>query len=71
MTSADTSRVAFGLDTFGDTTVDPGGRPVHHAQVLRDVVEQAVLADQVGVDAIGIGEHHRPDFAVSAPDVVL
>ena len=64
-------RVAFGLDTFGDTTVDSGGRPVHHAQVLRDVVEQAVLADQVGVDAIGIGEHHRPDFAVSAPDVVL
>lgn len=64
-------RVAFGLDTFGDTTVDRDGRPVHHAQVLRDVVEQAVLADQVGVDAIGIGEHHRPDFAVSAPDVVL
>lgn len=64
-------RVAFGLDTFGDTTVDRAGRPVHHAQVLRDVVEQAVLADQVGVDAFGIGEHHRPDFAVSAPDVVL
>lgn len=63
--------VAFGLDTFGDTTVDRDGRPVHHAQVIRDVVEQAVLADEVGVDAFGIGEHHRPDFAVSAPDVVL
>ncbi|UVE94119.1 LLM class flavin-dependent oxidoreductase [Dietzia sp. B32] len=66
-----TRGVAFGLDTFGDTTVDRDGRPVHHAQVLRDVVEQAVLADQVGVDAFGIGEHHRPDFAVSAPDVLL
>ncbi|MDV3356856.1 LLM class flavin-dependent oxidoreductase [Dietzia sp. IN118] len=66
-----TQDVAFGLDTFGDVTVDRGGRPVHHAQVLRDVVEQAVLADQVGVDAFGIGEHHRPDFAVSAPDVLL
>ena len=63
--------VAFGLDTFGDITVDSDGRPVHHAQVLRDVVEQGVLADRVGVDAFGIGEHHRPDFAVSAPDVVL
>ena len=69
--SPSTQGVAFGLDTFGDVTVDRGGRPVHHAQVLRDVVEQAVLADQVGVDAFGIGEHHRPDFAVSAPDVLL
>ncbi|WP_010539762.1 LLM class flavin-dependent oxidoreductase [Dietzia alimentaria] len=65
------SSVAFGLDTFGDVTVDRNGRPVPHAQVIRDVVEQAVLADRVGVDAFGIGEHHRPDFAVSAPDAVL
>lgn len=63
--------VAFGLDTFGDTTVDHRGARVHHAQVIRDVVEQAVLADRLGVDAFGVGEHHRPDFAVSAPDVVL
>jgi probable LLM family oxidoreductase len=41
------------------------------AQVLRDVVEEAVLADQVGVDFIGLGEHHREDFAISAPDMVL
>ncbi|MBB1033630.1 LLM class flavin-dependent oxidoreductase [Dietzia sp. CQ4] len=63
--------VALGLDTFGDTTVDDRGVRVHHAQVIRDVVEQAVLADEVGVDAFGVGEHHRPDYAVSAPDVVL
>ena len=63
--------VAFGLDTFGDTSVDRDGAPVPHAQVIRDVVEQAVLADRVGVNAFGVGEHHRPDFAVSAPDVVL
>lgn len=69
--SSSSRSVAFGLDTFGDTTVDRRGRPVHHAQVIRDVVEQAVLADRVGVDAFGVGEHHRPDFAVSAPDVVL
>ncbi|PWF22513.1 LLM class flavin-dependent oxidoreductase [Corticimicrobacter populi] len=61
----------FGLDTFGDVTRADDGSPHSHAQVLRCVVEQAVLADQLGIDAIGIGEHHRPDFAVSSPDVVL
>jgi probable LLM family oxidoreductase len=61
----------FGLDTFGDVTVDEQGRELSQAQVLRNVVEQGILADRVGVDAFGIGEHHRPDFAVSAPDVVL
>jgi probable LLM family oxidoreductase len=61
----------LGLDTFGDVTVGSDGEPVAQAQVIRDVVEEGVLADQVGVDFIGIGEHHRPDFAVSAPDVVL
>jgi len=61
----------LGLDTFGDITLDAGGRPLSHAQVIRDVVEEAVLADEVGLDFIGVGEHHRPDFAVSAPDVVL
>lgn len=61
----------FGLDTFGDVTVDPDGHHVPHPQVLRDVVEQAVLADRLGLDSFGVGEHHRADFAVSAPEVVL
>lgn len=63
--------VVLGLDTFGDTTVDENGTPLHHAQVLRNVVEEAVAADSFGVDAITIGEHHRPDFAVSSPEIVL
>ena len=63
--------IELGLDTFGDVTFDTGGRPVSQAQALRNVVEEGVLADQVGVDAFGVGEHHRPDFAVSAPEVVL
>jgi hypothetical protein len=63
--------VELGLDTFGDVTVDPDGRPRSHAQVIRDVVDEAVLADEVGIDFIGIGEHHRADFAVTAPEVVL
>ena len=63
--------VELGLDTFGDVTVDAAGQPLSQAQVLRDVVAEGVLADQVGLDAFGVGEHHRPDFAVSAPEVVL
>jgi probable LLM family oxidoreductase len=62
---------AFGLDTFGDVTTGPDGRLLNHAQVLRNVVEQAVLADGLGIDAFGVGEHHRADFAVSAPETVL
>ena len=63
--------VELGLDTFGDMAVADDGTPRTGAQVLRDLVAQGVLADQVGVDFLGVGEHHRPDFAVSAPDVVL
>ncbi len=61
----------LGLDTFGDVTVDADGRPLTHPEVIRNVVEQAVLADRLGLDFFGVGEHHRDDFAVSAPEVVL
>ncbi|WP_244927516.1 LLM class flavin-dependent oxidoreductase [Nocardioides sp. W7] len=61
----------LGLDTFGDVTVDLDGTPLSHAEVVRNTVEQGVLADRVGVDAFGVGEHHRDDYAVSAPDIVL
>ena len=59
----------LGLDTFGDAPLD--GAPGNHPQALREVVAEAALADRVGVDYIGLGEHHRPDYAISAPDVVL
>jgi probable LLM family oxidoreductase len=61
----------LGLDTFGDVTVDESGALVPHDQVIRNVIEEAVLADQVGVDFFGVGEHHRADFAVSSPETVL
>jgi probable LLM family oxidoreductase len=61
----------LGLDTFGDVTAGPDGRLLSHAQVIRNVIDEAVLADELGVDFIGLGEHHRSDFAISAPDVVL
>src|SRR5690348_18487343 len=63
--------IELGLDTFGDITAGADGKPVSHAQVIRNVIAQAQLADSVGVDFIGVGEHHRADFAISAPEVVL
>src|SRR5919106_478106 len=65
------SSLELGIDTFGDITADTDGRPKSHAQVLRDVIAEAELADRLGVDFFGVGEHHRPDFAISAPEVVL
>ena len=58
--------------TFAETTADPAtGKIVSTAQRFRDVVEEAALADQVGLDVFAIGEHHRPDFPASAPVVML
>jgi probable LLM family oxidoreductase len=65
------SEVTFGLDTFGDMSLDDQGKPKSAGQVIRDLVDQAVLADELGIHSINIGEHHRDDFAVSAPDTVL
>jgi probable LLM family oxidoreductase len=61
----------LGLDTFGDITLAPDGTPHSHAYVVRNVVDEAILADGLGIDAFGVGEHHRRDFAISAPEVVL
>jgi alkanesulfonate monooxygenase SsuD/methylene tetrahydromethanopterin reductase-like flavin-dependent oxidoreductase (luciferase family) len=66
-----THAIELGIDTFGDVTIDEHGQPMTHAPVLRHVLAQAVLADQVGIHCIGVGEHHRPDFSVSAPEVML
>jgi probable LLM family oxidoreductase len=63
--------LSFGLNTFGDVTHDDQDRPLSHAQTIRDLVEQGVLADEVGVDFFGIGEHHTDDWPLSAADVVL
>lgn len=65
------AEIQLGLDTFGDVSRDAAGALKPMDQVLRDVVEQAVLADELGIHFIGLGEHHRPDFAISAPEIVL
>ena len=62
----------LGIYTFAETTPDVRtGRTVGAEERLRDLLEEIELADQVGLDVFGVGEHHRPDYAVSAPAVVL
>src|SRR5215510_8680783 len=61
----------FGLDTFGDVPEDDSGAPVTAAAAIRQVVDEAVLADEIGVDVIALGEHHRPEYSVSSPETVL
>jgi alkanesulfonate monooxygenase SsuD/methylene tetrahydromethanopterin reductase-like flavin-dependent oxidoreductase (luciferase family) len=63
--------LVLGLDTFGDRTNTAIGEPLSHAQTIRNVVEEGVLAEQVGVDFFGIGEHHTDYFPMPAGDVVL
>jgi len=62
----------LGIYTFAETTPDPTtGRTISPAERLRDLLEEIELAAQLGLDVFGVGEHHRPDFAVSSPAVVL
>jgi probable LLM family oxidoreductase len=59
----------LGLYTFGDVSPDSTGIGPHER--LRNLIEEIELADQVGLDVFGLGEHHRPDYAISAPPVIL
>lgn len=64
--------VELGISTFGEITELEGtGQTYSHAERIRQLVAEIELADKVGLDVYGIGEHHRADFAVSAPEIVL
>ncbi|MEU7866569.1 LLM class flavin-dependent oxidoreductase [Dactylosporangium sp. NPDC049140] len=65
------SDLILGLDTFGDVPVDDAGATLSYAAAIRQVVDEAVLADSLGVDAIALGEHHRPEYSISTPETVL
>lgn len=67
----DASQIEFGIDSFGDLPRDDRGEVVSHAEAIRATVTEAVLADQVGIDVVALGEHHRPDYAISSPETVL
>ncbi len=61
----------LGIYTFGELTADAAGRTISPEERIRNLVEEMELADQVGLDVFAVGEHHRPDFTVSSPAVVL
>lgn len=63
--------ILFGLNTFGDIATDNNGKLLTDAQSIRLVVDEAVLADKLGIDVIGIGEHHREEYVISSPETVL
>ena len=63
--------LVFGIDTFGDVPEDDSGALLSHAAAIRQVVDEAVLADELGVDVIALGEHHRPEYSISTPETVL
>ena len=65
------AELIFGLDTFGDVPTNDSGAPVSYAQAIRQVVDEALLADQIGVDVVALGEHHRPEYSISTPETVL
>jgi alkanesulfonate monooxygenase SsuD/methylene tetrahydromethanopterin reductase-like flavin-dependent oxidoreductase (luciferase family) len=71
MTDKQIANIQFGLDSFGDIPVDDDGKLFTHAEAIRQVVKEAVLADSLGIDVIALGEHHRPDFSISSPETVL
>lgn len=71
MTDTEIAKIQFGLDSFGDIPVDEDGKLFTHAEAIRQVVKEAVLADTLGIDVIALGEHHRPDFSISSPETVL
>ena len=64
--------VKLDISSFGETTpLEKTGKTISHDQRIRDLLKEIVLADHLGIDAFAIGEHHRKDFAVSAPEIVL
>src|SRR5947209_7442791 len=61
----------FGLDRFGDLPENDSGTHVSHAAAIRQVLDEAVRADEIGVDVFAVGEHHRPEYSISTPETVL
>lgn len=61
----------LGVGMFGDNHYDANGKPFPAGDRLRELIEEIKLMDEVGLDFYGIGEHHRPDYAVSTPEIIL
>lgn len=64
-------KLEFGIETFGDIVSAEDGHLLTAGQSIRQIVKEGALADKLGIDVIGVGEHHRPDYSVSSPEIVL
>lgn len=65
-------KIELGISTFGETTViEETGKAISHAERIKNMIEEIELADKVGLDVYGVGEHHREDFAISSPEILL
>lgn len=67
----DPQKIVFGLDSFGDIPTDDANKLMTQAQAIRQVVTEAKVADELGIDVIALGEHHRSEYAISSPETVL
>lgn len=64
--------IKFGLDTFGDVAIDPKtGERISYEESIRNIVEEGKLAEEVGVDILALGEHHRKEYSISSPEIIL
>lgn len=66
-----TNSTLFGIDTFGDLPTNDSGELMTHAAAIRQVIDEGILADTLGIDVIALGEHHRSEYAISSPETVL
>lgn len=71
MTKKTSSKYTFGIDSFGDLAIKEDGSLMNYAESIRLVTDEAILADKLGIDAIALGEHHREEFAISSPEMIL
>lgn len=67
----DVDKIKFGLDTFGDVALDETGKRMTYEESIRNIVEEGKLAEQVGIDIFALGEHHREEYSISSPEIIL
>ncbi|GKT04691.1 LLM class flavin-dependent oxidoreductase [Furfurilactobacillus entadae] len=67
----DINELQFGIETFGDIVAKEDGSLMTAGESIRQIVKEGAIADKLGIDVIGVGEHHRPDYSVSSPEIVL
>ncbi|MQS75544.1 LLM class flavin-dependent oxidoreductase [Lactobacillus halodurans] len=67
----DTDKLEFGLDTFGDVAFNDDGSKMTYRQSLQNILKEGQLADKLGIDVFALGEHHREEYSISSPEIML